>query len=210
MEDAPTRFTIRPDDYHVPYAGTAEDGRRFFLTKELFSETSAWVGLFLWKADGQFDEVRVSAIGRAPGLPPGQAAPADSADLCKLALLNLASTSLNRSRLSRSPHWSTAQSSDGRSTATPTARTSSASSPATSSATTRPGTVTATTPDSTSPQPHLCREAVTSRPPATMTVRPCTRSCRFVRLSTLRVVRAEHCGLFVTLHLNRSRELCRV
>src|SRR5580692_3829474 len=24
MEDAPARFTIRPDDYHVPYAGTAE------------------------------------------------------------------------------------------------------------------------------------------------------------------------------------------
>jgi hypothetical protein len=29
MDAAPTRFTIRPDDYHVPYAGTAEDGRRF-------------------------------------------------------------------------------------------------------------------------------------------------------------------------------------
>jgi hypothetical protein len=27
MGEAPTRFTIRPDDYHVPYAGTAEDGR---------------------------------------------------------------------------------------------------------------------------------------------------------------------------------------
>ena len=29
MDAAPTRFTIRPDDYHVPYAGTAGDGRRF-------------------------------------------------------------------------------------------------------------------------------------------------------------------------------------
>ena len=66
MEEAPARFTIRPDDYHVPYAGTAEDGRRFFLTEELFSDTSAWVGLFLWTAGGQFDEVRVSAAGRAP------------------------------------------------------------------------------------------------------------------------------------------------
>jgi len=36
MDEAPTRFTIRPDDYHVPYAGTAEDGRRFFLSEELF------------------------------------------------------------------------------------------------------------------------------------------------------------------------------
>ena len=89
MEDAPTRFTIRPDDYHVPYAGTAEDGRRFFLTEELFSDTSAWVGLFLWKADGQFDEVRVSPVGRAPGLPPGQAAPADSGGLVQTRLAEL-------------------------------------------------------------------------------------------------------------------------
>jgi hypothetical protein len=173
MEDAPARFTIRPDDYHVPYAGTAEDGRRFFLTEELFSDTSAWVGLFLWKADGQFDEVRVSAVGRAPGLPPGQAAPADSDRLVQARLAELGKHVLEP--ITVEP---TAQSSDGRSTATPTARTSSASSPATSSATTRPGTVTTTTPDSTSPQPHLCREAVTSRPPATMTVRPRTRSCR--------------------------------
>lgn len=89
MEDAPTRFTIRPDDYHVPYAGTAEDGRRFFLTEELFSDTSAWVGLFLWKADGQFDEVRVSEIGRAPGLPPGQAGPADAGGLVRARLAEL-------------------------------------------------------------------------------------------------------------------------
>jgi hypothetical protein len=89
MEDAPTRFTIRPDDYHVPYVGTAEDGRRFFLTEELFSDTSAWVGLFLWKADGQFDEVQVSAVGRAPGMPPGQAAPADSGGLVQARLAQL-------------------------------------------------------------------------------------------------------------------------
>src|SRR6476620_952345 len=49
----PERFTIVPDDYHVPYAGTAEDGRRFFLSQELFSfgtvhhPGSAYVGLFL-------------------------------------------------------------------------------------------------------------------------------------------------------------------
>jgi hypothetical protein len=35
-DQAPDRFTIAPDDYHVPYAGTAEDGRRFFLSDELF------------------------------------------------------------------------------------------------------------------------------------------------------------------------------
>ena len=89
MEEAPARFTIRPDDYHVPYAGTAEDGRRFFLSEELFSDTSAWVGLFLWTAGGQFDEVRVSAAGRAPGLPPGQAAPADPGGLVQARLAEL-------------------------------------------------------------------------------------------------------------------------
>lgn len=78
MGEAPTRFTIRPDDYHVPYAGTAEDGRKFFLSDELFSADTGWVGLFLWKVDGTFDEVKVSAVGRASGLPAGQAGPAES------------------------------------------------------------------------------------------------------------------------------------
>ena len=69
---APERFTIRPDDYHVPYAGTAGDGRKFFLSEELFAEAS-YVGLFLWKADGTFDEVRVDEVPRPKYLPPGQA-----------------------------------------------------------------------------------------------------------------------------------------
>ena len=49
----PGRFRIVPDDYHVPYAGTAGDGRRFFLSDELFSSGAAYVGLYLWKADGK-------------------------------------------------------------------------------------------------------------------------------------------------------------
>jgi hypothetical protein len=89
MDQAPTRFTIRPDDHHVPYAGTAEDGRRFFLSEELFSDTTAWVGLFLWKADGSFDEVRVSVGRRPTGLPPGQAAPADPGGLVQARLAEL-------------------------------------------------------------------------------------------------------------------------
>lgn len=89
MEGAPTRFTIRPDDYHVPYAGTTRDGRKFFLSEELFSGTTSWVGLFLWKADGSFDEVRVSAVGRPKGLPPGQAGPADSGGLVQARLAEL-------------------------------------------------------------------------------------------------------------------------
>jgi hypothetical protein len=78
---APERFTIRPDDYHVPYAGTAEDGRKFFLSEELFAGDSSYVGLFLWKADGTFDEVRVDAVPRPKGLPPAQAAPAGATAL---------------------------------------------------------------------------------------------------------------------------------
>ena len=73
---APTRITIVPDDYHVPYAGTAGDGRRFFLSEELFtsgtqeSDGNAYVGLFLWSADGSFDEVKVDAVGRPEGVVP--------------------------------------------------------------------------------------------------------------------------------------------
>lgn len=89
MGEAPTRFTIRPDDYHVPYAGTAEDGRRFFLSDELFSADTSWVGLFLWKTDGTFDEVKVSAVGRASGLPPGQGGSAESDGVLQDSLAEL-------------------------------------------------------------------------------------------------------------------------
>ncbi len=90
----PDRFTIVPDDYHVPYAGTAEDGRKFFLSDELFDiegsdDGSSYVGLFLWKADGTFDEVHVDKVGRPSGLPPGQAGPADAKDLVEARLAEL-------------------------------------------------------------------------------------------------------------------------
>ena len=94
-EAAPRRFRIVPDDYHVPYAGTAEDGRRFFLSQELFGlgtadrPGSAYVGLFLWKADGTFDEVRVDPVGRPAGVPAGQAAPAGADDLVAARLAEL-------------------------------------------------------------------------------------------------------------------------
>lgn len=85
----PERFTIVPDDYHVPYAGTAADGRRFFLSEELFHGDSSYVGLFLWKADGTYDEVRVDAVPRPTGLPPAQAAPADTEGLVAARLAEL-------------------------------------------------------------------------------------------------------------------------
>jgi hypothetical protein len=86
---APTRFRIVPDDYHVPYAGTAGDGRRFFLSDELFDLGSAYVGLFLWKADGTFDQVKVDEVARPAGLPPGQADSAGADDLVAARLAEL-------------------------------------------------------------------------------------------------------------------------
>lgn len=87
----PERFRIVPDDYHVPYAGTAEDGRRFFLSEELFDyrRDSSYVGLYLWNADGTFDEVRVDPVARPEGLPPGQAAPAGADELVAARLAEL-------------------------------------------------------------------------------------------------------------------------
>lgn len=92
--ERPERFTIAPDDYHVPYAGTAEDGRKFFLSDELFDHTgvadsAAFVGLFLWHADGTFAEVRVDRVDRASGLPPGQAFSAGADDLVARRLSEL-------------------------------------------------------------------------------------------------------------------------
>jgi len=84
---APDRFTIVPDDYHVPYAGTAEDGRKFFVSDELFTTAgeedagSSYVGLFLWRADGTFDDARIDEVPRPDGPLPGQAAAADAQEL---------------------------------------------------------------------------------------------------------------------------------
>lgn len=93
--ERPERFTIVPDDYHVPYAGTAEDGRRFFLSESLFTYrhpeggSSSYVGLFLWHPDGTFDEVRVDTLERPEGVPPGQAVPAGAEDLVEARLAEL-------------------------------------------------------------------------------------------------------------------------
>lgn len=86
----PERFTIRPDDYHVPYAGVAEDGRLFFLSQELFVPfESGYVGLFLWNPDGTFDEVKVDEVRRRRDVPPGMAAPAGADELVEQRLAEL-------------------------------------------------------------------------------------------------------------------------
>ena len=89
MTDAgPSRFTIVPDDYHVPYAGTAGDGRKFFLSEELFSwdnsgevnERTNYVAVFLWTADGEFDEIKVDAYASPYWRSPALATSADDVD----------------------------------------------------------------------------------------------------------------------------------
>lgn len=89
VSQAPERFRIVPDDYHVPYAGTAEDGRKFLLSDELFTFEAGYVGLYLWKPDGTFDEVRVDEVRRARGVPPGQAASAGADELVAARLAEL-------------------------------------------------------------------------------------------------------------------------
>lgn len=89
VKQAPVRFRIVPDDYHVPYAGTAGDGRRFFLSDELFDMGSAYVAVFLWKADGTFDQVRVDEVARPAGLPPGQASSAGADEIVAARLAEL-------------------------------------------------------------------------------------------------------------------------
>lgn len=89
-QGVPDRMRIVPDDFHVPYAGTAEDGRRFFLSEELFDPGgSAYVGLFLWDNDGAFDELRVDEVAAPQGALSDQAARADADRLVEARLAGL-------------------------------------------------------------------------------------------------------------------------
>jgi rubredoxin len=91
----PERFTIIPDDYHVPLAGTTGDGKQFFLSNELFGgaghsdEVTSFIGLFFWNADGRFESVEVDAVSRPAGIPPMQAVQAGSEEALNRAILKL-------------------------------------------------------------------------------------------------------------------------
>lgn len=60
--EIPNRFTIIPDDYHAEFAGTARDGRQFFVT-QLFEMDNEFVATFLWRPDGSFDSIEVEEFG---------------------------------------------------------------------------------------------------------------------------------------------------
>ncbi|HEX4443205.1 MAG TPA: hypothetical protein VHZ81_06510 [Galbitalea sp.] len=91
----PVRFTIIPDDYHVPFAGRTGDGKLFFLSNELFGvpastgEPSSFIGLFLWNADGSFDQVMYEAVARPTRLPSAQAVPGGAEDAFNRWILSL-------------------------------------------------------------------------------------------------------------------------
>jgi hypothetical protein len=94
-EETPGRFTIIPDDYHVPFAGRTGNGRLFFLSEELFGiptstgEPTSFIGLFLWNSDGTFDEVKYEAVARPTGIPSQQAVPAARKDALQRWILSL-------------------------------------------------------------------------------------------------------------------------
>jgi hypothetical protein len=62
-EGFPGRITIVPDDYHAEYAGTAEDGRRFFITTPFLPGANEFIATFFWKADGSYDSMNVEEFG---------------------------------------------------------------------------------------------------------------------------------------------------
>ena len=70
--NAPFRIRLVPDIFHVRYAGTAADGRRFFLSDKLFDGDRQFVAVFLWRSDGEFDELRVDTVPRTERGPIGQ------------------------------------------------------------------------------------------------------------------------------------------
>lgn len=76
-DGVPNRIRLVPDDYHTEHVGTAGDGRRFYVSEELFESGVGFVATFLWSADGDFDEVRVTSAARRAGFPPGQAVPVE-------------------------------------------------------------------------------------------------------------------------------------
>ena len=67
-EGFPERITIVPDDYHAEYVGTAEDGRRFFVSTpfipgEGVGGGNEFIATFFWRPDGSYDSMNVQEFG---------------------------------------------------------------------------------------------------------------------------------------------------
>ncbi|SDT48429.1 hypothetical protein [Actinoplanes derwentensis] len=55
----PERVAIDHDDYLAEHVGRAADGRQFFLTRPFEPGGREFVALYLFTADGKFDEARI-------------------------------------------------------------------------------------------------------------------------------------------------------
>ncbi|PZG12584.1 hypothetical protein C1I95_25490 [Micromonospora craterilacus] len=65
----PSRIPIDNDDYHAEHVGRTADGRQFFLTTPFEpamdgdDDGQEFVALYLFDADGRFQEARIDAFG---------------------------------------------------------------------------------------------------------------------------------------------------
>jgi hypothetical protein len=66
----PARIRLVPDDAAIEAVGTAQDGRRFMLAAP--SDEHDFIALFLWRADGEFDELLIDDLGEAGDMSPDE------------------------------------------------------------------------------------------------------------------------------------------
>ena len=65
VAEVPERFLIVPDDYQAEYAGTAQDGRLFFIATPFVSgdDGNEFIATFFWNADGSYQSMDVDEFG---------------------------------------------------------------------------------------------------------------------------------------------------
>jgi hypothetical protein len=59
----PDRILIVPDEWDTSMVGTAEDGRRFFLTQPFDPGRAEYAAIFYWNADGSYNSIVVTDLG---------------------------------------------------------------------------------------------------------------------------------------------------
>jgi hypothetical protein len=59
----PNRLVMVPDEWDTAMVGTAEDGRRFFLTQPFDPGVAEYAAIFYWNADGSYNSIVVTDLG---------------------------------------------------------------------------------------------------------------------------------------------------
>jgi hypothetical protein len=59
----PDRLLMVPDEWDTEMVGTAEDGRRFFLTQPFDPGVAEYAAIFYWNADGSYNSIVVEDLG---------------------------------------------------------------------------------------------------------------------------------------------------